>query len=273
MRQLKLPPLSRALHLYARLITLLILATTAYLTCLADTGHGFATIAQQPVHIEVVRYPRPVAAAVLQVEKHFGQVVTYEDTLYLHPSEIEDVTELVRRDGNMARRVFQMRGGSINLVYTPRQAGVEAQVGEVLQEVLAASRAAGNAGDFRVERALGAHHVVPVTIKNRSGLIQPYTALLDTHITLPDRKENGVEFLSRIARAVTTASGRTLSPGTMPINRLLQARIAVDASRGRARDVLWRTLQSIGHDLSWQLLCGVGESATCTVNIHLVQEK
>ena len=43
-----------------------------------------------PILIHVVDYPRPVAAAVLQVEKHFGWVVTYEDTSYVHPDDIVD---------------------------------------------------------------------------------------------------------------------------------------------------------------------------------------
>lgn len=38
-------------------------------------------IAQAPVHIRVVDYPRPVAAAVQQIVKHFGWVVTYKESV------------------------------------------------------------------------------------------------------------------------------------------------------------------------------------------------
>jgi hypothetical protein len=140
---------------------------------------------QEPIRIHVVDYPRPIAAAVLQIEKHFGWVVTYEDTRYVHPSDIVDVTEQVRRDGNMSKRVLGMRNGSIDLTYTPRPGTIEAQVGEVLQEVLAHSNAAGNAGEFRIDWVPGGYHVVPVAMKGKSGATEPYASLLDTRITLP----------------------------------------------------------------------------------------
>ncbi len=59
----------------------------------------------------------------------------------------------------------------------------------------------------------------------------------------------------------------------MPLNRLSRAQVAVDAQGDPARDVLWRALQSIGPDLSWQLLCGVGEKGECSINIHVVPTK
>lgn len=71
---------------------------------------------QQPIQIHVIDYPRSVAAAVLQIEERFGWVVTYEDVRYVHPSDIVDVTEQVRRDGKMTDRVLGMRSAGDDTV-------------------------------------------------------------------------------------------------------------------------------------------------------------
>lgn len=227
------------------------------------------------LRIRVVDYPRPIAAALLQIEKHFHSVVTYEDTRYIHPSDIVDVTERFGRDrSDPAKRLLGMRGGSIDLTYTPRPGtATEAQVAEVLQAVLAHSRNAWNTGEFRIDWIPGGYHVVPVAMKGKNGAMEPYASPLDARITLTYRQENGLDLMLRLVRAIAAASGSTVTVGTMPMNRLERARVAVDAHNDPARDVLWRGLQSIGPDLSWQLLCDVGEQGLCALNIHAVPRK
>jgi hypothetical protein len=225
---------------------------------------------QAPIRILVVDYPRPISEAVIQVEKHFGWIVTYEDTRYVHPSDLVDVTEQVRRDGNTSKRVLGMRNGHIDLTCTPRPGTIESQVGEVLREILAYSVAVGNTGEFRIHRVPGGYHVVPVASKGKSGVMEPDPSPLDARVTLPYREEDGLEMISRLAHAITTSSGRTVTPGTMPMSGLARTRVTVGSQNERARDVLWRALQSISPRLSWQLLCAVGERGECALNIHPV---
>lgn len=225
----------------------------------------------QPLHIRVVDYPRPLAAAVRQVEQHFGWVVTYEDTRYLYPGDIVDVTEQFRRDPTRPGRILQMRNGSIDLTYTPASDSVEFQVREVLEALLVHSAERGNTGEFGVERVTGGYHVVPIATRGRTGSRQAYSSPLDTPISLEFRNETALEFVFRLASAVTEASGLTVQPGTIPLNRLEQTRVAVGAQSEVARDVLWRTLRAIGEDLSWQMLCDVGERGLCAINLHSVR--
>lgn len=249
------------------------LTMVAILVWARMVGEGWAPT-QESLRIQVVDYPRPVAAAVEQIERHFGWVVTYEDTRYVHPSDIVDVTAVVRRDGDMSRRVLGMRGGTIDVTYRPAAgAATEAQVGEVLREVLAQSVAAGNTGEFRVERASGGHHVVPVAMKSTRGLMEPYQSPLDCRITVPGRTGSGLAAVLRITEAIAARSGLPVRPGVMPLNRLEQAQVATGAEDEVARTALWRTLQAIDQRLSWQLLCGAGEDAICTLNIHFVRKQ
>jgi hypothetical protein len=87
---------------------------------------------QEPFRVHVADYPRPISEAVRQIEKHFGRVVTYDDTRYVHPDDIVDITAKVRRDGDLSKRVFVMRNGSIDVTYSAAPGtSVDKQVEEV----------------------------------------------------------------------------------------------------------------------------------------------
>lgn len=250
------------------------LVSTLAVACLWLVGRNDANAAQQePIRIEVIDYPRPVAAAVLQIESQFGLVVTYEDTSYVHPSDIVDATDQVSRDRTTSRRVFQMRNGNIDFTYTPRPGRSDSQLGDVLRGMLEQSSLAGNTGEFRVDSVRGGYHVVPVATKGKSGLSEPYASPLEARITLSQLDGTGLEVMERLAEAISISAGRKVTPGTMPLGRFHRARVAVAAQNEPARDVLWRVMQSVGPDLSWQLLCSVGEKSRCAINIHPVRKK
>ena len=162
------------------------------------------TDAQEPteVRIGVVDYPRPLSEAVRQVEERFGRVVTYEDGSYMAPEDIVDVPEKVRSDGTMTRRRRAMRGDSINLVYTPTRASVDAQVGEALARLIAEWNRPAHSGRFRVEEVPGGYHVIPVARKGKSGNAEPYTSPLDATITIPSEERDGLEAITALAEAI-----------------------------------------------------------------------
>lgn len=271
----KHPRATRAGRAVARTSPRLLPNATVTVICVAiwATAPTVAHKAEQarPVHIRVDDYPRPVAAAIRQVEQHFRWVVTYEDTRYLHPGDIVDVTEQIRRDPARPGRIFQMRNGSIDLRFRPAADTVEFQVGEVLEALLAHSAERGNTGEFRVQRASGAYHVVPVATRGPTGVRLAYSSPLDTPISLDLRNETALELIFRLAAAITESSGFRVQPGTIPLNRLEQKQVAVGAQSEIARDVLWRALRSVGEDLSWQMFCDVGERGLCAINLHSVR--
>ena len=225
---------------------------------------------QSSIHIKVYD-ARPVAAAVAEVEKRFGRVITYEDTRYVHPSDIVDVTEKYSRSADRSKRLLVMRSGAIEVEQVPRPIRVDAQIDELLAEVLGHHTKAGNAGEFRVLPGAGVHHVVPVAFKGLTGAMESLTPLLDTPITFAKTEETAYEMALRIVAAVAAGTGMKLEPGMMPTNLFLQRRVTGEARNEPARVVLWRVLQSIRPDLSWRLLCGVGESGSCALNIHIVK--
>jgi hypothetical protein len=73
-------------------------AALSVLIVVAVIADGESRQQALPRKIEVLE-PRPLAAAILEVERRFGWVVTYEDPPYELQSEIADVAAAVRRDG------------------------------------------------------------------------------------------------------------------------------------------------------------------------------
>lgn len=220
---------------------------------------------QQEIAVKVVAQPRPVALAVRQVEKEFGYVVTYEDTVYRFPGDIVDVSKQMPRRDPSKGPYPGMRGGTLVFRHSPRAPTLAGRVEEVLEEIIARSRRAANIGDFRVETAANGYHVVPVQAKNHKGVEEPYESPLESRITMESRDESAAGMIRRFLDVVSQASGQPVEEGLMP-GRLRTMRVTVDARNDKARDVLWRALQSINPGLSWQLLCG--PDGPCALNIH-----
>lgn len=250
------------------------------------TIRGFATLAtvlalfayptagQHPsesVAVSVVNQPRPVAFALRQIEEQFGYIVTYEDTAYLHPADIVDLTDIVSRDPKRAKRILGMRSGTIVTTVRAPAGHRSTQVRSVLDDVLAVSRRNGNTGDFRVIEADGALHVVPISAKGENGSLVPYQSPLEVPVTLEGRDESALQFIHRFTDAVSYRSGRKIRVGVLPLGRFDRTRLRIDAFEETARTVAWRMLKEMGGDLTWQLLCSVGEKSSCALNIYPVR--
>jgi hypothetical protein len=166
-----------------------------------------------------------------------------------------------------------MRPGTIDVTYDLRPGPIEPQVDGLLRQVLGNSNAMGNTGRFRVEKVTGGYHVVPVAMRGKSGAMEAYTSPLDMRITLSHQEGAPGEMISQLVQAVTTASGHRLEPGIIPLNWAVRGRLTVEARDECARDVLWRALQSVNQNVSWQLLCDLEDDGSCALNIHGVQKR
>ena len=166
-----------------------------------------------------------------------------------------------------------MRTGAIEVSWVPRPVSVDAQIEELLTEVFVQHIKAGNVGEFRVQPGAGVHHVIPTAFKDATGRVVPLTPPLDTRLTLYRPEESAFDAVSAILDEVTSASGVKIEIGTgVGPNLFFQRRFTVQARDEPARDILWRLLQSLRPDLSWALLCDVGEQGSCAFNVRAVRK-
>jgi hypothetical protein len=90
---------------------------------------------------------------------------------------------------------------------------------------------------------------------------------------MPLEERSGLDTLEQLSSLVAEQTGRPIVAGMMPINLMVRTMISVGARNEPARSVLWRALQQLDPRLSWKVLCGVGEQAMCTINIHAVTQE
>jgi hypothetical protein len=228
------------------------------------------TAALDQVRIDVVNERLPIAEAVQQIERRFGRVVTYEDMPHVAPSDLVDITDQMVPVNRRKVPVVVARADSIRLAYTSRYTTLDDQTGEALTQLVAVWNGGNHSAKFRVERVAGGYHVIPVARRRLSETMEPYTSPLDTRITVLPAERSGTETLAVLARAITDSSGRPLHTVWLPLNHLQGTRVTVGAENQSARDVLWHALQAMDPAMSWEIRCGVGEDAGCTLNVHVV---
>ena len=210
--------------------------------------------------------PRPLARAIDAIEQRFGWTVTYEDPPYENASEIEDVTERVRRDGKSHPRVLVPRGGAFHFSYALNpESGSDPD--ELLGALLSRYEASGNPGFYRVFREGAAFHVVPRMIVDARGVVTEVHSVLDARISLQPGEKNLAEVVAAIAAATTAAGGKELAVNG-PNNLLLQTRVTVNARTQSARALLLQYIGSARLPISWRLLYDPGMKKY-VLNLHI----
>lgn len=227
-----------------------------------------------------VEDPRPVRQAILELEKKYGWVITYEDPRYVHESDIADVTLKVRRDLDKykpgeAPKVLVPRGGSLEFAYdVASNTNLPADPALVVQKLLDAQAARDNGGRFRLETNGQIMHVIPTAIKNRAGELVHQESALDTIISLPSEKRTVLQKLESICAAISRAINIPVVLGTVPDHWFHQFQDQQGATNQRARDILVNTFETMGYGtgLSWWLYYSTTDKQYL-LHIHFVSKR
>ena len=205
----------------------------------------------------VVEDPRPVAKAMVILEHHYRQPITYEEGPYVYQDELNDLT----LDANASRRILSPKAWRIDSdIRLPSDATKADLVNLISRFLGAAAKSRGVTRDsFRVLQSTYGLHVVPTLVRDRDGAEQPVTPLLDVQITLTQRADL-FSILQSFRNAVSEASGEELVLATIPRDFARRSAVIV-AENERARDVLIRLLEAQGLVLSWHLLYGATDNA------------
>jgi hypothetical protein len=199
--------------------------------------------------------PRPLAAAVLELEHRCHCVITYEDFKWTQ-SQVEDAAQMPTRSPNGPRlQVPKGRPLTVALI-SEVDAKVPGEMPAALQAVFDAFEQAGNPGAFRIVSTRTGFHVVPAE-----------HALFDVPVTLPGRTRSLAQAIPEILAEAGAASGNRILVGRVPVNLLIRTTTDGGASGERFGDVLERILASTGRAISWRLLYDFGMNAYY-LNLH-----
>ena len=209
----------------------------------------------------VVSDPRPVAAAIEEIEKLSGRPITYEDPPILNKDYMMPMVE----GGDP--RLLVPSGRSLRFTL-PADASAEQKVAAA-QSMVGNYNASHGAATFSVSQD-GLTHVVPRQTMDASGRLMPVTPVLDTRITVAAKPRSAMELLGEICQAVSRISGQPVGIGTVPTNALLQQKIEIGANNEPARQVLEKLIVANRLSLSWRLLYDPGLK-TYYLNIPVIR--
>jgi hypothetical protein len=217
-----------------------------------------ARVTQGQLESVVIDDPRPLAAAVLELEQRCHCAISYEDSQWTE-SEVEEVRSApAQSPGTLRPKVPKGRSLSVTL---DRQidAASPNEMQAALNAMFDAFERAGNPGAFRVVSSQMGYHVVPKE-----------QALFDVRITVATRSRSVADAIPEILAAVSTASGKQIRLGRVPVKLLMGTTTDAGANNQRFGDVLARILASTGKPLSWRLLYDFA-MASYYLNLHTVQ--
>lgn len=193
-------------------------------------------------------------------------MVTYEDPPYEYADDLEDVTAAVRKDGDLSKRVFGPRSGSLIFSY-PIPAGAGADAREAAVRALADTfNTESDGARFQVVAQQPYLHIVPTMSRNTAGVLEGRRSLLDVTVSMPAQEKALMEAVTDLLQRLTESNGVEVGLGTVPNNLMLQTKTSTYADNENARAVLQRFLAASDRRLSWRLYRTPGHSA---LNIYI----
>jgi hypothetical protein len=222
--------------------------------------------------------PRPVAAAMEELETRYGWQITYEDPPYSHYSDITDVSDInwpgtpvqspsqlqAAQQPGANQRTLVPKGG--RLTFTLPSADPD-ELGAV--EALLKSYNESHRGfEFAAVQGARLLHVVPRQMTGLSGNLEPVKPVLDALITIEPKERTSYEFIEEVLKKVSIATNTNVGMGTVPINLLTRTKTSIGGSGRTARSILEQWILERYSGFSWRLLYEPDKSYD--LNISLV---
>lgn len=258
----------------------IVLSSVCFAVVSVFVGSGLVIRAREPQRNQKtnlsVEDSRPVAKAITILEATYGWVITYEDPPYAYAGDIDDITEKVRKDldkfkPGQAPKVLIPKERTLSFEYDVGQTNLPSDPALVVQRLLDAHRASGGSGEFIIEKVDKIIHVIPSSIRDKSGKLTHTKPVLDAVIGLPAKQRNGLQTLQAMCDAISKAAHVRVVVGTVPIGLLVHHEDKKGVTFGKARQALVEFLQRLGNGVhfSWQLLYGP-DAKMYALNIHVV---
>lgn len=207
-----------------------------------------------------VNDPRPMRQVVQGLRRNYGLLIDYEEPPYFSSYDVVDATNSTWRTKHPgARPYLGIAGGAFTSDFpeiSPERTESSARV--ALAKITADYDHSANPGRFAV-RSDGPHRlsVVGTSMRDQNGRQTPAPALLDTYVTASVVRQNNAEaILDALCDQLTTLTGKTVVPGTNPVNMMTQTRVVLNsgsATKLTSRAVLMKISAAARYSLVWTL--------------------
>ncbi|MGH6813264.1 MAG: hypothetical protein ACREDM_13330 [Methylocella sp.] len=225
--------------------------------CLMAAFSGNASASPKTITVQG-QTGRPVAEAVLELERRYGWQITYEDPPYVHFGDIVDVTDAGPEVPVQSQSQLEsLRGAhrtlgpkTVSLTFTLPSADPDEMAAV---EALLKSYNEGHRGfEFAVVQGAGMLHIVPRQARGLSGNLEPVKPVLDTVITIEPKERAFGALLKEVFKKVSVATNTHIMFGTVSGN-MINSKTSIGGSGKTARSILEQWFLG-GGGLSWELM-------------------
>ena len=229
---------------------------------------GFVS-SQQTTQLISVHDPRPLSAAIHELEKATKRPITYEDPSYSFSADVEDRSGSFRHAPGV--RVLLPKGGALSFPFIPSEASDRLGTAKVLRQLVTTfNQTYPDGAQFFVLDQDGLFHVIPRSSRSASGGVGPHASPLDVPLTVVVKELNGLEALHAICAAIKARTRTTILMGMIHLNAFVRTKVSISSDKETGRTLLTQVLQVTAPALSWRLLTGAGPEAVYYFNVHHV---
>lgn len=226
---------------------------------------GVPVRAQTPLQIRI-NQPRPLEAALGQLEKRLGIPINYEDPRFACSSEIEDVTEKVQSPAQKAAnpnvRIIVPKKGQLRLDSVLPATPQIADALSLVTKLRLQYEAKGYAGRFTVKLVRSILTVEPIKARAASCDWTTVTPVMETRISIPAGVRNASDTLSAILQKVADKVGVKIGTASIPVLAFVNRKnITLSANDEPANTVLAKLLEQLSPGpvlYSWHLFYDPG---------------
>jgi hypothetical protein len=240
---------------------------------------AFPSQTGRPVPPEPINSVRPLRDAAELLQSHYGQIVTYEESIILYRPDLAvyGKNKNVKWALGPRRRLFSLApvAGIWN---------ASALDGPLLSKVVNAYNQQNDGLHFRTEISKLGLHIIPSRSRDENGADVTVSPLLDAQITVPVERRTIHDSLNVLAEAVSLATGIRLEANDPSIRPYALDHMFAGVgdpfltwgveTPTKARTALIDLLERSASSLSWRLLCQASakpEDRSCALNITPVQ--
>lgn len=230
-----------------------------------------AAAAQQATARVDVADPRPMWAVISEIQARHGRVITYEDPVRMHPSDISDIRNTPAAE-RRNRPLVIPKGGAFTFLYAPPKDSSDGSIAEMLGSLMKQFNRITPDAQFRVAKTREIFHVLPAKRKDSQGVLQAEVSPLDTIISIPEGSRSGLEQLAAIRAALRASGHPRFGLGTISFGALHNP-LDGGVQNEPARSALVRVLESSPYKVSYTLNCTPGVEDDCMLNVQALRAR
>jgi hypothetical protein len=223
--------------------------------------------------------PRPLAAAASALEKIYLVPITYEDTRYVHESEIttDDQGRLMAKSWPVS---FDYEVPAADATLETRKA----LAATALHELLKNYETLRGKSMFTVVPTTEGFDIIAVNYTSASGATENLQPLLDTPVSITANQQSMPDVLNDLVTQISQKTGRIVVLAS-PLSQRYKATINVSNQPARlvlsellkqmpmgyeAKPDVNRGTHLIPTSMSWRLTCSTHTNPECGLNFHVV---